>query len=398
MGSAVGLFQTYHQRENVITDNVVYFLKMIQRLDGRSYDALLVELFGDDESQADFDDVFELQPANLKTRSHSVPDACIERDSYKIVVETKGNGAQFREPQLKGHMEYLTADGKKSGSEYKDHRLLLTLDINAFPPDLREETNRAANDNDVRWTHLTFAELATLARQACSDTTNEILRNILDEFDNYLDCENLIPSTDVIMKMVLAGKAHQLNENVSVTKYGVYFHPAERRGYSFNRNARMLGMYWQKSIRAIARIQTVAKMVNGDVRSAQVEFQEPHVPINDEDVEQKDGVEDGSITATHHLSEDQIAAAAQAVDRAERECGWNLRREPYYIYLTEPFVETDFPKTSPRAPFGVRLFNLDEELHLAEGSSSANRSNPTVGAKDLSTHEIAKRLRTCSWR
>ena len=105
MGSAVGLFQTYHQRENVITDNVVYFLKMIQRLDGRSYDALLVELFGDDESQADFDDVFELQPANLKTRSHSVPDACIERDSYKIVVETKGNGAKFRESQLNGHLE-----------------------------------------------------------------------------------------------------------------------------------------------------------------------------------------------------------------------------------------------------------------------------------------------------
>lgn len=398
MGSAVGLFQTYHQRENVITDNVVYFLKMIQKLDGRSYDALLVELFGDDESQADFDDVFELQPASLKQHAHSVPDACIERDSYKIVVETKGNGAKFTEPQLEGHMEYLTAEGSTGHNEHKDHRLLLTLDVGAFPADLLEKTKRAAKDNSVQWNHLTFVDLASLARQACAETTSEILLNILDEFDNYLDCEKLIPSTDVIMKMVLAGKAHQLNENASSNGYGVYFHPAERRGYSFNRNASMLGMYWQKSIRAIARIQTVAKMVNGDVRSAQVIFSEPDVPIADEDKSQNAETEVGPITTAIALSEDQIAAASHAIDRAEREFGWNLHHEPYYVYLTEPFVQTDFPKTSPRAPFGVRLFNLDEELHLDESSSSSTRSNPTVGVKDLCTQEIADKLRNCSWK
>lgn len=139
-------------------------------------------------------------------------------------------------------------------------------------------------------------------------------------------------------------------------------------------------------------------MVNGDVRSAQVIFSEPDVPIADEDESQNAETEVGPITTATALSEDQIAAASHAIDRAEREFGWNLHHEPYYVYLTEPFVQTDFPKTSPRAPFGVRLFNLDEELHLDESSSSSTRSNPTVGVKDLCTQEIADKLRNCSWK
>lgn len=91
MGTAAGLFQTYHKRENVITDNVVYSLKMIQRLDSRAYDALPVELFDDDGTQDEFDDIFELKPASQKRSTGSIPDACIERNSYRIVVEAKRN-------------------------------------------------------------------------------------------------------------------------------------------------------------------------------------------------------------------------------------------------------------------------------------------------------------------
>ena len=105
MGSPIGPFQTYHGREDVITGNVIHFLKMIQRLDGCAFNGLLAQQFEDDESveSADsFDDDFELQPAQDRSTTHSVPDAEITRGSYRILVEDKGAGPSSGGNSLRG--------------------------------------------------------------------------------------------------------------------------------------------------------------------------------------------------------------------------------------------------------------------------------------------------------
>ena len=69
--------------------------------------------------------------------------------------------------------------------------------------------NGYARDRNVCWRHLRYVDLAAAARDACEGTQSPLLPDLLDEFDECLDEENLVPSTDLYMTMVLAGSARR---------------------------------------------------------------------------------------------------------------------------------------------------------------------------------------------
>lgn len=113
------IFQHYHSKENVITANFLFFISNVRRISERVYTNFIWNI---QETQIPSDNNFvtPIFKNHFKNkRNKSVPDGMIYHPSNKIVVETKGNGALFREDQIKDHLDYF---------DNEDLKILITLD------------------------------------------------------------------------------------------------------------------------------------------------------------------------------------------------------------------------------------------------------------------------------
>lgn len=85
-------FQRYHQEENVATANTMLLLSQLYHLAPNSFYRVIGEkIFNSQIDNFNPQISFILQ----KKERNSVPDAVIEQQSFKLVVETKMNGQKF---------------------------------------------------------------------------------------------------------------------------------------------------------------------------------------------------------------------------------------------------------------------------------------------------------------
>lgn len=161
--------------------------------------------------------------------------------------------------------------------------------------------------------------------------------------------DKLIPISDSwkFMRMQLANQT--LNFNVS---NNIYYEDATRnfRAHDY------LGLYSNKSVRAIGKINAriLAIEINGEL-NFETEY--------------------GTLTLEH---KDKIKMALE--DGISH--GYDLKNRKHRYFFVEKFYDTDFKKTTPRAPMGTRIFDLSQILET-----------DTLPETD----EIAKKLREKGW-
>ena len=267
--------------------------------------------------------VFTLQEKS----EESVPDATITQEGFKIVVETKMSD-WFYSDQLLRHLKSFKEERNK---------VLITIAPELMSKDKKakfEEQLQEYNENhDYPVIHInTTFELLAEAVQGVIDDRDYEMQDVLDDYLNY--CYNdsliLVPDSRKWMRVQLAGTTFDFN-----IRQKLYYDDIDRgfRAHDY------LGLYKEKSVRAIGRIT--------DIITAVLE-------------------EDGEITYSvekGEIDDNKKRDIAIAIEDGKN-YGYSLTKTRFFF--VDKFYETDFRKTTPRAPMGSRVFDLTQVMGVSE--------------------------------
>lgn len=308
-------FQRYHSKENVVTANTMLLLYKLYSYDANKFYRLLLN-FLPEGSLANLS--FNLQENN----GCSVPDATIEQPSFKFVIETKLY-SQFDSEQLLCHLKSF---------KNQDYKILLTLDpkpiYKDFAKKLHDQIDKYNKENsaNIIHKHLTFKELIRFVRDEINDRDYDLM-NIVDDYEDYCYLEGLIPDSWKRMRVQLACTTLKLNKELNL-----YYENATR-GFSEHE---YLGLYNQKSVRAIGKINAIATAV----------YENDNLKVV---------VESGNIKAD---MEEKIKIAIEQSKKFD----YDLVNYKHRYFFVDKFYETDFKKVTPYAPMGTRFFDLCDVL------------------------------------
>lgn len=348
------IFQHYHSKENVITTNFLFFISNVRRISERVYMNFIWNI---QETQIPSDNnfvtpIFKNQFKNK--RNKSVPDGMIYQPSNKIVVETKGNGALFREDQIKGHLDYF---------DNEDLKILITLDkydLRIKDKEMIQEIVDAKNTElkensvvPVIHVHLRFKDIIEKIRDVVDDTREFDLVDLIESYESYLEADDLIDDIEGRMRMCLSVGSFEDNLENSL-----YFHPAERRGYNY-KPIEYIGLYKEKAIRAIGKVKSVvlSEFIDGNMNIKVI------------------------YPNSSNISDDEVKEIYKKINDIGKENWKNLLYEPHYFYIVETFEITEYKKITKGAPMGVKYFNLNDILN----------------DDSLTIKEIAGKLKKLEW-
>ena len=314
-------FQRYHSKENVATANTMLLLSRLYSYSSDKFFRFLKSEYFSDRFEPEI--VFTLQEKS----EESVPDATITQEGFKIVVETKMSD-WFHSDQLLRHLKSFKEERNK---------VLITIAPELMAKDKKakfEEQLREYNENhDSPVIHInTTFELLAEAVQGVIDDRDYEMQDVLDDYLNY--CYNdsliLVPDSWKWMRVQLAGTTFDFN-----IRQKLYYDDIDRgfRAHDY------LGLYKEKSVRAIGRIT--------DIITAVLE----------EDGEITYSVEKGKI------DDNKKRDIAIAIEDGKN-YGYSLTKTRFFF--VDKFYETDFRKTTPRAPMGSRVFDLTQVMGVSE--------------------------------
>lgn len=347
------IFQKYQSKENVMTANFLFFLNNVRRISERVYVGFIWSTMKGEVPEDNNMISPKFKNQDKSQISSSVPDATISQASNKIVIETKGNGANFNERQIIGHLNHFSNE---------DLKVFLTLDkyeldskSKEMIKKLVEEKNDETRENDshqqIKHVHLRFKDVIDKINDIVDSTREFDLVDLINEYEKYLQNEGLIDDIEGRMRMVLAGHSIEVNK-----KLNIYFHPAEKRGYRYN-PVEYIGLYNNKAIRAIGKVKHV---VISRPTDDGFYFNPIYPPGTFLDGEEEKGIE-------------------EKIQKSAEMTGWDIiTKEPYYIYIVESFEDTEFKKVSPGGAMGVRYFNLHNIFQ--------EKYSSTMQSKDLASH------------
>ena len=311
-------FQRYHAKENVATANTMLLLSRLYTYSADKFFRLLKSEFFSPSFEPEI--VFTLQEKN----EDSVPDATITQPSFKVVVETKLSDWFYSE-QLEKHLKAFHDE---------TYQVLITL-----APEPMDESKKAAFEErlreynagrtvSVQHINTTFERLAEAVRESIDERDYE-MQDVLEDYLNYCCSDGLIPVSDAWkwLRVQLAGVTFDFN-----FKENLYYDSMDRgfRAHDY------LGLYRKKHVEAIGKISAIITA---------------------------ERQEDGSIVYREEkglLTEERKEKIRRAIEDGKK-YGYNLNSQRYFF--VEQFYETDFQKSTPRAPMGSRVFDLTEVLN-----------------------------------
>ncbi len=313
-------FQRYHSKENVVTSNTMLMLARLYNYNADKFFTMINALIlGEDETP---EITFNLQVAG----DDSVPDAVISQKSFKIVVETKLYN-QYGLDQLTNHLKQFADE---------EIKVLLTIDPKPMKNKMLEDlaiklanynTGRLAElKTPVKHTNLTFEQLIKAMEDIVDDRDTEIIA-VLDDFKAYCFDERLISDREKWMRAVTAGRT--LRDNIELNLY------YDDAAHSFSDHG-YIGLYSNKSIRAVGRLEKTVVVNPGD-----------ESPYNTETGEALTDFESDNIRS--------------AMKRA-KENGYSLDDVPHRFFLVDKFYAMDFRKASKNPIQKSKFFNLGEML------------------------------------
>jgi hypothetical protein len=330
-------FQRYHTRENVETANAMLLLSRLYSFSSKRFFQFLERILPNNAN-------IELEIGLQVKNKNSVPDAVIYQKSFKIVVETKLNGA-FSLTQLESHL---------SSFANEDYKVLLTLDPTELPISttnsietlLSDYNSKKQQNNDIIHRHLTFEKLVDYIIDVVDPREYELLE-ITEEYREYCYESNLIINDWKMLRVRTAGDTLEINKKLRIYYDGV-------KGYSGHQ---YLGLYNNKSVKAIGKIVSVVTAVFDDDKLLVI-HEKGLAPNND----MKNRIKEAIIDSKKY--------------------GYNLVTNEHRYFFVDEFVETDFKKTSSGSLRATKFFNLCDLLDVAELPN---------------TYEIARRLCSRTW-
>ncbi|GJN65035.1 hypothetical protein [Faecalibacterium gallinarum] len=314
-------FQRYHAKENVATANTMLLLSRLYQYSTDKFFRFLNSWAFPEGFESEI--VFQLQEKNDK----SVLDATITQDSFKIAVETKLSD-WFYTDQLERHL---------SSFKNEKQKVLLTLAPEYMETEKRKmfesrlATYNASQDTPIRHVNTTFEELVNRIQEVIDDRDYE-MQEVLEDYLNYCYHDGLIPVSDgwKFMRVQLAGTTFDFN-----VRENLYYDNIER-GF---RAHRYLGLYKNKSVRAVGEVIAIIT-----------------------------GVKDQNGALTYQVEQGELTEERKkAIERAildGKQYGYELVATRFFF--VKQFYETDFRKSTPRAPMGTRIFDLTTVLGSTE--------------------------------
>lgn len=310
-------FQRYHSKENVATANTMLLLSRLYSYSSDKFFRFLKSEFFADGFEPEL--VFNLQEKSKE----SVPDATITQEGFKLVVETKMSD-WFYSDQLMRHLKSFS-DEKNKVLITIAPELMAAEKLADFEVQLQQYNE--SQEYPVIHVNTTFEILAEAVGSVLDDRDYE-MQDVLDDYLNYCYNDSLIVVSDAWrwMRVQLAGTTFDFNMTQNL-----YYDDIDRgfRAHDY------LGLYREKSVRAIGKIRDIV------------------TAVLEQDGSLTYSVEKGQLTDS---MKEQIAAAIED----GKNYGYKLDSTRYFF--VEQFYETDFRKITPYAPRGSRTFDLTQIL------------------------------------
>jgi hypothetical protein len=235
MGRDISLFSDYRQKENLLTNHCGLMFRLIYRESPKQFEELVVALLPE-EVQLSVGPSFSQQEKSVK----SVPDLMIRQEAFSLYFETKIDD-WFYDDQLSRHIEGLTkTDGVKV--------LFCLCNFENDNPDAKfEALISEAKKQSIVVQFVSFEDLLDQVRQLRLSNT---LAETVDEFELFLDRNDLLPRWRYLLDVVNCGKT------MDEIEAGAYMCPNRSGSYSHVR-ARFLGTYQNKAVRSVHEIDAL---------------------------------------------------------------------------------------------------------------------------------------------
>lgn len=182
----LSIFNNYSQKENRTTAYCGLILKLVYNENPKLFEDIIVSLVND---SSDFSTQFTFQPLfdTQVKKSKSIPDLCISQRSFAIYFEDK-NTDWFTPEQINNHIHGMLKNNK---SDYMII-FLMTNDFSNVIDDKIKECYNKAQKNSISLVKITFSKYIDTIKSICKNNVNKLIENLIDEFENYLDRNNLL--------------------------------------------------------------------------------------------------------------------------------------------------------------------------------------------------------------
>lgn len=314
MGREISLFADYHQRENSLTNHCGVLFRLIYRESPQQFEELIVALLPE-AGQVRVGPLFTQQVRQTK----SVPDLLIQQEAFSLFFETKIDD-WFHDGQLKNHIQALAnSPGVKvlfclSNFEHDD------------PETKFKDFIQEAKQHFVFVQFVSFEEL--LEKVRARRLSNALIETV-DEFEEYLDRNGLLPRWRYLLDVVNCGKT------MDEVHAGAYMCPNTGGPYSHVR-ARFLGSYQSKMVPSVYEIDA---LVACSPKGKEFELRWKN----------KDETDKTLL--------DRALAMIKKINVETH--SWTLKNEGLQIFLLGEGAETRFVKDSPRGLQGSHLYFWD---------------------------------------
>lgn len=341
--SSIHYFPRYSQKENMVTNNTLLLFSRLYNHSNDQFNRFINTLFeGTNIEQLDTTIQFHQQVRSKR----SVPDAVIEQQSFKIIIETKLYGHENIE-QIRKHCDSF---------DNEDKQIFLWIDKESISIEYYKEIKRVISEiNDQEGKQIVF--VPTTFKDICR-AFNEVLSQfdwemivLIEDYEAFCYESGLIDNADTKMRVVLAGTTFQQN-----LQYNIYYAPSDR-GYQ---NHLYLGLYKEKAVRSVGKLISSAD-IRYDPKSDRIEIIETQL---------------GKVT------ESQLADIKKVIREAKDDFGYDLT-EGHRFFFVEKFYETEYLKPTKGALMGQKYFDLAD----IKGYST-----------DMDAEKVANLIREKEWQ
>ncbi len=336
-------FPRYSQKENMVTNNTLLLFNRLYQHHTHRFKQFINLILEDSDLELDTTVKFSQQ---VKATG-SIPDAVVEQESFKIVIETKLYGQQNL-PQLMGHLTSFSNE---------DKQILLWINTDPISQMYREEIEKEINiynrahKTSIQFAFTTFKEICKKFKEVLNPYEVEMI-DLINDFEAFCYDANLIPHHESLMRSLLTSKTLERN-----FKYNLYYAP-RTRNYRLHK---YIGLYGAKAIRGIGEISCIIDAdFNHDTQEVDI--------IN---------------TLQGHLSPQQKQDIIDVIKEVLETEGQDLGGGDQRFFLVKQFIPCEFKKITKGAPQGTRYFDLTQFIE-----------NFT---DEMSIEEIAQQLNQTTW-
>ncbi|MDO0823080.1 hypothetical protein [Desulfosporosinus nitroreducens] len=339
--SLIHYFPRYSQKENMVTNNTMLLFKRLSNNSNEKFNRFLNSILENSGINLDMTVKFGQQEKG----NGSVPDAYIQQETFKILIETKLYGQQ-NISQIKNHF-----------SEFNDEKNQIFLWINNEPIkevyrlEIVEALNKfnALRIHSISFASVTFKEICEIFNDTLTDYDFE-MKEMIQDYEAFCIDTNLIDNFDSKIRFVATGTTFKQN-----LEYNIYYDPRSK-GYQ---NHKYIGIYTNKAVRGIGEIICIV------------------------DVDYNNTTDDLKVISTQFgvLTNEQKSVLKKVIKEAYSDLGYDIAYGERFFFV-DKFYETNFIKTSKNGMMGKRYYDV---------------STLDGYRKDMNAEKIADLLRAKEW-